>query len=275
MTKSDFDLEKIPDWEDNYININKLNKIISEYSPPTFETIEIKPDKNTKSQSIINIISDELKRVYLFYSYVERELYLQINQRINVRNTYYSLGLYELKEETSKLKNISIITYNLIKYVNLNLKIIGYAVQLVKNKIGNEEYTDLQKFLISQVDTLNTDLNYILQYKIIDELSCVLEDFILTLEKHIKTNKDILLSKYHDQNTMKIFYNNEISNSNIISNDNLNNEFNQTKFYRDKLQHDISDIKLNINCIDIISVEFRNVLTDNNNFIIFQLNCII
>lgn len=280
MLTSYFDKEKIIEWEENYIQFSKfedlLNKFISQ--DQNEDRIEItngnlkenfirKSNIDSISEERIkesaNFINSEIKRFYLFYSQIEKELYLLINSRINNKKYYSVMGIKEMFNEVIKLKQIVILNYNTVKYVNLNLFILSCFIEMYTNKINKLEAIEIQKYLLFQLETINSDLNYIYQFKIIDEISLVLDRLIYRIDNIYNTISIIESEKQVSS---------PISPKSLKSDE----EINEKKPYpvviqdiKDNIRKELKNIKLTIKYIDILSMDYRNSTNDINNFIYF------
>lgn len=218
MLEEYFNSKKIPIWEANYINIIKFSFLIKELSCSSTLSDE-------RPKRFISFIEEEVKRIYIFYSSIEREVYLTINKRISLKKHYFQLGVEEIYGEMKKLKQISIIIYNFIKYINLNIGLIQKMTQIYKSAFPNDEINEIYKYFYYEVNTLNSDINYIFQYKIVDEVTVILDEFI-----------NILLERTNNKNIpfkMLIEEENMLSDSIVVyhtNTDNLKRNDNQNEF---------------------------------------------
>ena len=309
--------EQIPDWKGNYINYSKFEELLFKHVEqlPLYEInnksvneqgvnkdallVNSLKDTNTNQNNIIveerleeitDFIENEIKRVYLFYSQIERELYLQINTRINNKKHYEMLGYNEIYNEICRLKQISSLNYNFVLFVNLNLYIINAMIEIYRQRISIVEANEIQKFLLNQIETLNSDLNYIIQFKIIDEVSTVVDKYITILEERSKVKglsmsvkvidgkkvsfnmaetkienyKELLVDP--NKTELKEEERNERLTKKIIkTQNNLNVE--TPDGLMEKINKEISTTRLTLKYLDISSMEYRSGNNDINSFI--------
>lgn len=219
MLEEYFNSKKIPIWEANYINIIKFGFLIKELSSSSKQSDE-------RPKRFISFIEEEVKRIYIFYSSIEREVYLTINKRISLKKHYFQLGVEEIYGEMKKLKQISIIIYNFIKYINLNIGLIQKMTQTYKSAFPNDEINEIYKYFYYEVNTLNSDINYIFQYKIVDEVTVILDEFInILLER--TNNKSIPFKMLIEEENM-------LSDSIVVfhtNTDNLKRNDNKNEFH--------------------------------------------
>lgn len=314
----------IEDWKQNYVDYIKLDSIVSKFKKSRADSnnsnnvdmnnsIQVETTKvpnaeknhnksiategsalsNTefaRIEEVIKFFEEEIKKVYLFYAQVEREIYLQINNRINSKGQYSGFGLREIQNEIVRLKNISSLTYSIVKFVNLNLFIITEALSCYRETFGQVESETIQMFFQSQLDQINSDLSYMIAFKIVDEVSVIIDSFIQIFEDIMKLPSNLpVSSKFHKKlslnNKKADDESNKKTEEETIPNDyspNTNNKeikqtllevknsFGDAQTQNDiisKIHSDISYIKLTIECMDVISMEHRSESSDNNNFI--------
>lgn len=292
-----FEEDQIKSWKENYINFKKIISIlISSYKHDQTSQVEYSlsyssvyiansqdltdnyNENNSMSNSsttitsqgksvgcnnefnhsyhiLKNHLSSEIKRVYQFYSSIERELYIQINIRIQVKDLYNTLSLMSIVDELRKLKEISWILYNLTKFVNQNLVLVKEILGFIENSYLKDR---IKSYLYNQITCINSDLNYLLQFKIIDEVSCILNEFssvlyMIILDKSSQTNKS--------------------TSSNLSTSLLINNEENQTDTINEAHSL-IKTIKQNVSYIDIVSMEYR-IQFDSNEISVYDSKAVI
>lgn len=325
MQQQDIENLIIDSWKQNYIDYINLNKLlssidISDFNSDNFNNLfynktnkesysnnndmltESSNELNNKSKDSIslfmNFLGSEIKKIFCFYASVERELYLMINSRINYKFKYIKYGLKQIEYELTKYKQILDLSYSLIKFTNLNLNIIHETVIKFRELYGEKKADIIHNFIQNQLDEINSDLSYILKFKIIDEISVVLYKYITFFEIRIKKEKTNILYSLKNDNTNEnlkssILEKNEnyISNTNIVENSINNNNnyypilvddidkansFNNKKLLiKNTIIPLINSLKESIECIDLISIEFRNESNDVNNFINFNNKIIV
>lgn len=275
VLNTSFDLEYyseiVQEWEDNYINYTKLKDFInssfnyqsiisSSQSHSNSNKDNVKRSYSKKLEEFIDLVSHEVKKVYQFFSLLERELYLQINQRINVKKHYQEFNLKEIVNELGKLKQITIINFNLTKFINLNLKVISILVKLVNEVFYDhkEMYYLFQSFIHNEIITTNSDLNYIIQFKIVDEINAVVFHFSeylieLSRSKYVKIISSHGSHVGHHKRT-KV---NEVNEVNEYG----NNEYSSK---HKKLVSSIKDNFKETNIKEIINNEKENENENNN-----------
>ena len=212
--------QQIKEWEKEYINYKSLKQFIKD-KRKLGSLIDIRDEviKNFKEQ-----LDKELKKFYIFFINQERELYLQINKRLHYRSNYSLYNLEEIINEYNELLNIQNLCFNLSFYVNMNIKSIYKILKKFDHKLLSLKSDLSREYIIEQFGMKNSDLLYIFQFKMIDEVNVVIEDLKKELEhsynlfiegnynlKNKKDTKDdsLINAKVIDDNTIKKYNFNE------------------------------------------------------------------
>jgi len=72
----------------------------------------------------------------------------------------------ELKVELKNLKEISLVTYNLCLFVYDNMDIIKSILEFFDSHFENYFGLITKKYLKQRIQTENTDINYIVKFKV-------------------------------------------------------------------------------------------------------------
>ena len=152
-------------------------------------------DQNRDLNKLYDIIIREIQKVYLGYTHVESKLYSNINQfiRFNDDNTTTPMQI------VSKLKEIEGTLLDTIKFIESylyqNFIILSRIFKKIDNKLSNKYEVESISlfFLLNIFDLPNNELSYMLMFKIIDEVSCVL--------KYITEKLDIKITNKKPKNT--------------------------------------------------------------------------
>ena len=167
-----------------------------------------KAPKLKLKEEFLSTLTKEIKRIYRSYIGKERELYININSHLHIRTNYDQFSYYNIHSELEELINISTLTLKISNFVNLNIiaikKILKKFDKKTKYVFGKSSYDYISK----EIESNNSDLLYLLQFKIIDETSAILDDLMNDLYK-----------KYKDINNNM--------NDNITPNTNSNSDFNK------------------------------------------------
>ena len=138
----------------------------------------------------------EVHNVYVFYINIEKEIFNQTNEHLYKSKNLEKLTKEEIINELEELTEIAYTTYLFYLYTNLNVQAIRqiliyfdeHFAKLNDNKKLNKLF--FKKFLLKK----ESDLKYILSFKIIIESTVLLESYskkILKLFPHDKEIKEI------------------------------------------------------------------------------------
>ena len=116
---------------------------------------------------------------------------MQINTRLHVRKKYKNFSLAQLKKELHELKSLSSYATSLSCYVYLNMTGMSKIMKKFDKKFKRYNLNFTKNFVIEKYQKKNSDLLYIHQYKILDEVGACVEQLKIELkaryEKLIKS----------------------------------------------------------------------------------------
>ena len=170
-------------------------------------------------KNFINLLDKEINKMHVFYTAKEKNLFQEINLQISktqkLKKIKQNIDGKELLNIIDSLEYISNLSKELINYVYLNLKalkrILKYFDDRLKGITQLISYSYLKRYLSKQ----NSDLTYILTFKILDETSLATENLFFEVKKMIISHKVL-----NDPSNKKIktdFYNSEHNILNNIS----------------------------------------------------------
>ena len=167
-----FQAGQIASWKDRYTNYADLKSYIKEQSTSN----NAQMNKSKLISSFTSKLDKELKKVYMFFVQNERELYIQINSRLHLRKGYYSLDGNGIEKEFDELIKIANYTTDLTKYISDNVMAFVKILDKFDKKFHNINTNLSSTYIVEKLEMKNSDLLYIFQFKIIDEVSALLED---------------------------------------------------------------------------------------------------
>jgi hypothetical protein len=152
---------------------------------------DFEPNKNLSEEekkyeeilnNFIKLLDQEIKKIYIFFMNKERELYISINSHLHIRQTYENFDLKSIAREFIELNKISSVTLNITKFIDLNMTAIKTILKKFDDKFSDFYGRISIKYIQKKLESKNSDLLYILQFKIIDEASALLEDLMNDLK---------------------------------------------------------------------------------------------
>ena len=166
----------------------------------------LRNNENKDIRALYDSILKEIKKIYYGYTHVEQKMYSKINQFIKFKDEENNTPL----EIISKLKEIEETLKETIKFVEVYLYLNFKYLKVIFRKIDNKLYQKIGVksvslyFLLDIFELPNNELSYILMFKIIDEVSCIL--------KYITDNLSETLKKENTKSKNNL--NNFINNNN-------------------------------------------------------------
>ena len=221
---------QIDEFKDKYINYKKLKQKIKEIEKrlprtsqkliknresnisnlklrPTissdFDETESGPTTDQYGEQLKEfqkLLDEEFMRCYMYFKKIRKQLHSKINVHLYTQTNYISYTLDEILKEVNNLRNTTYLAKSLNAFINDNMMAIKKILKKFDKKFSNYFGNIGPKYILDNLSKQNSDLEYLLQFKIIDETSCICE-----------SNLKLLTECYR-----------EINNSNRINNDNEN-----------------------------------------------------
>ena len=201
----------------------------------------IRENKNKEINNLYQLILKEIKKVYYGYIHVEQKMYKKMNAFIRFKEAQNNTPLQII----SKLKEIKETIDETIKFIevylsiNLNyLKIIFSKTDKILCQNSGIKSVSLY-FLLDIFELPNNELSYILMFKVIDEISCILRYITDSLDKYIQQNTDKSNMQLNNINN-----NNKDKQSNLLDENALNSSgaYNETIKMKNKYVKEIYEL---------------------------------
>ena len=225
---------QIEEWKPHYINYKALKQKIKQireklpndqqpsnslFGVSNLNPLPLEPDKfdSTEDQNFallykskygkylkefIDLLNEQFHKFYVFFSNTEKQLYQEINTHLYARDNYEKFSRKQIKREINSLGVSIYLARCLNCFINDNLTAVKKILKKFDKNFYNYYGLIAPRYILSQISSATNDLDYIIQFKIIDEASCVCEE-----------NANILKELYFkigdDQNV-----NNDIENQN-------------------------------------------------------------
>ena len=262
---NEFQSNQIQEWRDKYINYISLKQKINNYikdiaSKNINELSEIeKSDIMSKYKNeFIEELNKETRKIYVLYSKEEKHLYKIINKYLHIKDEFDNYTLDDFLTQFSELKDLSVTSYKIAKFVYYNLKSLIKILEKYDKKITGSKDKENQlknEYIISKLEDQNSDILYLINFKMIDEVNVIVEDLIKTLKDNFKKNK----SKY--KNSI-INLSSGSKNENLLEKTSLN--LDDTSLIIDVFHQ---EIKNNLKKIDTLSNDIIMLFKPWKNFL--------
>ena len=123
----------------------------------------------------------------------------------------------QITRELDELQSLSKYSTSLSSYIYLNITALSKILKKFDKKFAKSGATFTRDFILEQFEKKNSDLLYIYQYKILDEVGACVEQLANELQEHYhKLSKDVLLQR---NNANLDSLNNNINEENLLQND--------------------------------------------------------
>ena len=154
-------------------------------------------------KDFIDLLNKEFHKFYVFFSSTEKQLYQEINTHLYAKDNYNKFSKKQIKNEMNSLGVSIYLAKCLNCFINDNLTAVKKILKKFDKNFVNYFGLIAPRYILSQISSTTNDLDYIIQFKIIDEASCVCEE-----------NANILKELYFKIGD-NININNDIENNNV------------------------------------------------------------
>ena len=197
-----------PEWKEKYFDYKAHKKLIKQYIKDNEKNAlmdELTPSAGLEklSEEFVGKLDKEIKKVYIFFANKEKTLYKKINQYLHLKNQYPDFELSDYVEQYNLLKDLSQLSLDMSNYVYYNLKALLKILKKFDNKVLTSKNKDLFiriNYIQTRIEEQNSDILYLLNFKMIDEVNVILEDLINSLMQQFKLNKDTLEEETNEDN---------------------------------------------------------------------------
>ena len=186
------------EWKEKYFDYKGKKKMIKEYvrkrESINTEEISFLNELEKWSREFEETINKDVKKVYIFYSNKERALYKTINESLHVKDYYEKLDLFSFIKEFKKLKETSEFSLSLSYFIYYNLNAVLKILKKFDKKVitqKNKDYKIRLDYIQNKIEEQNSDILYLIKFKMIDEVNVILENLMNDLMKEFKSNKDL------------------------------------------------------------------------------------
>ena len=181
---------KLPALESSntFIDISNLNSMPLEPDNNNIEGDQyLAPLFNLKNgnylKEFIDLLNEQFHKFYVFFSNTEKQLYKKINMHLYSKDNYNKLSKKKIKSEINSLGICIYLAKCLNNFVNDNLTALKKILKKFDKNFKNYFGLITPKYILSQISSSINDLDYIIQFKIIDEASCICEENANILKK--------------------------------------------------------------------------------------------
>ena len=187
------------EWRDKYFDYKAKKKMINEYIKKkegiANNDISLLADLEKWTSEFEQSLDKDIKKVYIFFANKERTLFKCLNESLHLKDSYGNFDLATYLNELKKLKELSDLSLKMSYFIFYNLKAVIKILKKFDKKVitpRNKDYQIRMNYIQTKIEEQNSDILYLIKFKIIDEVNVLLENLINHLMKEFKSNKDIL-----------------------------------------------------------------------------------
>ena len=191
---------QIGEWKEKYFNYKSYKQEIkSLMGEKNKEEFKIKPD-NEKEEDLGSwtfkfeeSLDKDIKKIYIFFSNKERTLYKKVNKLLHMKEEYPNFDLNDYLNQYKELYELSELSLNISGFIYYNLKAIMKILKKYDKKIIGPEFKNLQikiNYIQAKIEEQNSDILYMIKFKMIDEINLILENLVKSLKEQYKINKN-------------------------------------------------------------------------------------
>ena len=192
---------------DNNKNFNKaLDKIIDENN----NEIEYQKTKSQiitgesivsreKIKSFFQLLDKEVKKLNVFYSSKEKDIYQSINKKIQNKSQIKEKPCQDILKEIDDLDYLNELCLQVLCFIYINIQALKSILRILDKSINNEDQSISYKYIKKFLSQNNSDLIYILSFKTLDEtilsIQGILEEYKKVLENNPNYKNNIEYKK--------------------------------------------------------------------------------
>ena len=253
MTKfgKEFRKYQIKAWQNSYINYKLLKQeiktiksniekpklksktestIISDIGHPSLKPLELVPEDSIavevqdlgslyniryggELKRFIDLLENEFRKCYIHFVNMEKELYKRVNNHCYNIPNYRDYIISDICNELKGIRFTVVLAKQLNCFINDNVMALKKILKKFDKKFQRYFGIIAPKYILTHLTSQNSDLEYLLQFKLIDEATSICEN-----------NLNILLNIYKN-----LKGNNNANNQNNINLDEVDNAINTHK----------------------------------------------
>lgn len=187
------DSNGISEFEEFTINnieeIKSMNKTFS-------NTMDIKSNINSKNtnsslikeeiKSFFHLIDKEVKKLNVFYSSKEKDIYNNISKKIENKSKISDKSCVEILKEIDELDYLNELCLQVLLFIYLNIQALKSILRILDNSLNTEDQSISYKFIKRFLSKNNSDLIYILNFKTLDETILSIQGLLDEYKKALK-----------------------------------------------------------------------------------------
>ena len=163
----------IKDRASNASNLKLRPTILSENDEN--DNIPISDEYGEQLKEFKTLLDEEFQRCFLFYKKMKKQLHNKLNKHLYTQTNYLSYNIEEIIKEINNIRNTTYLAKCLNAFINDNMMAIKKILKKFDKNFSNYFGNIGPKYILDNLSKQNSELEYLLQFKIIDEASCICE----------------------------------------------------------------------------------------------------
>ena len=144
---------------------------------------------NNKFKQLQKEINDEIQSVYKSYLAYEKNIFVKVNALLQEKESLHQLNYVKLVNRMSYLEQIYNDIQKFINFFQKNMQMLKNVLYKIDESLIKVHQPCISVQLIEKKLSTQSELNYMLEYKIIDEIIVVIPDLLNYYTKIIAFNK--------------------------------------------------------------------------------------
>ena len=233
MTKfgKEFRKYQVKAWQDSYINYKALKKEIktiksniekpksksktesteiSDIGHPSLKHLELVPEDSIavevqdlhslyniryggELKRFIDLLESEFRKCYIHFVNQEKELYKRVNSHCYTIPNYKDYIIDDICNELKGIRLTVVLAKQLNCFINDNVMALKKILKKFDKKFQRYFGIIAPKYILTHLTSQNSDLEYLLQFKLIDEATSICENnlnILLNIYKNLKGNNN-------------------------------------------------------------------------------------
>ena len=141
---------------------------------------------NNEIKGFKELLDKEFEKCCLFYKKMQKQLHEELNKHLYEQTNYTSYKINEMIKAIGNLRKTGYMASCLTEYINDNMMAIKKIIKKVDKKFSTYFGNFGPNYILEKLCLERSDLEYLLQFKIIDEASCIIESNVKTLRDYFK-----------------------------------------------------------------------------------------
>ena len=206
---------QIEEFKDNYINYKKLKQKIKEIHSllPQInnnsmsidlslnQTAKLRQEMSSSSEEgsssqndnflifskeFKNLLNEEFQRCFNFFKLISKQLHNKLNKHLYTQTNYVSYNLDEFIKEATNINDTIYLAKCLNDFVNDNMTALKKILKKFDKKFSNFFGNFGPKYILENLSIKDSDMEFLLQSKIINETSTICESNLSLLNEYFK-----------------------------------------------------------------------------------------